>query len=401
MNLEISNFAKIKYANIMLDGLTVIAGENNTGKSTVGKLLFSLHQIFFQLDQQVLKERKNSIACALAKLPILCSLEDKNEIIDLLLNGNIKEQLHKFDIEVKDDLVEEIRQALSYSSSKLIELIVRKHLDKEFNHQYLPLASNEETVIDLSLNKKHNILKFNQCFEILNEVDLQNECFLIDQPFVINECISVLKYKPLFLRTSYMNHKAHIVYKLRQSFNKETPLIKEALLQERLEQFKTKIKNVIKGDIVEKEGKFVFMDDFTNEVVEIDNLSAGIKSFAVVLKLIKSNDITDGSMIVLDEPELHLHPKWQVEFAKLLVLLQKEFNLNIVLMTHSPYFIQAIEVYSAKYEIANRCNYYLSDLENNRVIIEDVTLEIDKIYKKLATPLLELSEELNNLIEDD
>ena len=98
---------------------------------------------------------------------------------------------------------------------------------------------------------------------------------------------------------------------------------------------------------------------------------------------------------------MHLHPKWQVEFAKLLVLLQKEFNLNIVLMTHSPYFIQAIEVYSAKYEIANRCNYYLSDLENNRVIIEDVTLEIDKIYKKLATPLLELSEELNNLIEDD
>ena len=40
MELKISNFAKIKEANIKLDGITVIAGENNTGKSTIGKILF-------------------------------------------------------------------------------------------------------------------------------------------------------------------------------------------------------------------------------------------------------------------------------------------------------------------------------------------------------------------------
>lgn len=37
MRLEIKNFAKIKEADITLDGITVIAGENNTGKSTVVK----------------------------------------------------------------------------------------------------------------------------------------------------------------------------------------------------------------------------------------------------------------------------------------------------------------------------------------------------------------------------
>jgi hypothetical protein len=31
----------IKSADILVDGLTVIAGENDTGKSTVGKILFS------------------------------------------------------------------------------------------------------------------------------------------------------------------------------------------------------------------------------------------------------------------------------------------------------------------------------------------------------------------------
>ena len=40
MNLELKNVGKIKYANVELNGITVLAGENNTGKSTVGKMLF-------------------------------------------------------------------------------------------------------------------------------------------------------------------------------------------------------------------------------------------------------------------------------------------------------------------------------------------------------------------------
>ena len=40
MKLKVNNFAKIKEADIIIDGITVIAGENNTGKSTIGKILF-------------------------------------------------------------------------------------------------------------------------------------------------------------------------------------------------------------------------------------------------------------------------------------------------------------------------------------------------------------------------
>ena len=42
MKLSVKNFAKIKDVDIIIDGITVIAGENNTGKSTVGKIVFSL-----------------------------------------------------------------------------------------------------------------------------------------------------------------------------------------------------------------------------------------------------------------------------------------------------------------------------------------------------------------------
>ena len=42
MKLELNNIGIIKKADIKIDGLTVIAGENDSGKSTVGKVLYSL-----------------------------------------------------------------------------------------------------------------------------------------------------------------------------------------------------------------------------------------------------------------------------------------------------------------------------------------------------------------------
>ena len=41
MRLHIQNINKIKEADIALNGLTVIVGENDMGKSTIGRAFFS------------------------------------------------------------------------------------------------------------------------------------------------------------------------------------------------------------------------------------------------------------------------------------------------------------------------------------------------------------------------
>ena len=61
--------------------------------------------------------------------------------------------------------------------------------------------------------------------------------------------------------------------------------------------------------------------------------------------------------------------------------------MHILLNTHSPYFLRAIEAYSAKYKIADRCKYYLSENNEQGAIIMDVTTHTEVIYKKLAKPL--------------
>ena len=71
-------------------------------------------------------------------------------------------------------------------------------------------------------------------------------------------------------------------------------------------------------------------------------------------------------------------------------MLQIEFDLHILLTTHSPYFLNAIEVFSVRYHIANKCNYYLTQADYQGVKFIDVSRDIDKIYAKLAKPLQEL-----------
>ena len=95
-------------------------------------------------------------------------------------------------------------------------------------------------------------------------------------------------------------------------------------------------------------------------------------------------------VLVLDEPEIHLHPEWQLAYAELIVLLQKKFDLTIVITTHSPYFLDAIDVFSAKHEVSDKVNYYLAENDGKVSYLKNVTDHIDAIYKKLSDPMQEL-----------
>ena len=120
------------------------------------------------------------------------------------------------------------------------------------------------------------------------------------------------------------------------------------------------------------------------------NLSTGIKSFSILRRLLQNGSIDENGIIILDEPEIHLHPEWQLKFAEIIVLVQKEFETNILLNTHSPYFLNAIEVYSQRYGIEGKCAYYLANEVDNETNIENVTNNTEKIYEKLARPLQDL-----------
>ena len=80
MELKLKNIGMINEANVKIDGLSVIAGENDTGKSTVGKALFMLlYHINHTLHIMQIKKEKGSIS-----LPVLHKTNLLEQSIDAI-----------------------------------------------------------------------------------------------------------------------------------------------------------------------------------------------------------------------------------------------------------------------------------------------------------------------------
>ena len=81
-----------------------------------------------------------------------------------------------------------------------------------------------------------------------------------------------------------------------------------------------------------------------------------------------------------------------MKYAELLVKLQKLMDLHVILTTHTPYFLQAMELYTAKENLAAKTKFYGTDAVDGKIQISDDTDCIDLIYDKLAEPFQKMED---------
>ena len=151
------------------------------------------------------------------------------------------------------------------------------------------------------------------------------------------------------------------------------------------------IKELIEGDFtVDKKSKQLHFrrNDISIPAVSV---ASGIKSFGVLLRLLQTDNISTSKMLVLDEPEIHLHPEWQINFCKFIVELVSE-GIPIVVSSHSPYFIQGLRYFAAAKGIEKEVTYYMAEQnpETNLSTFNDVTNDLNKVFTLLAAPLREI-----------
>ena len=58
--------------------------------------------------------------------------------------------------------------------------------------------------------------------------------------------------------------------------------------------------------------------------------------------LLKDLENLDGALILIDEPETSLHPKWQKKYVQFLMDVFVRLNIQFVIATHSPYILQGM-----------------------------------------------------------
>ena len=105
-----------------------------------------------------------------------------------------------------------------------------------------------------------------------------------------------------------MDHRGY----LREKLNKENNanLIDEIIASNKLDNIYRKISTVISGDIVKnKRSGLGYQRKNTDKVLDVKNLSTGFKTFAILKTLLMNGTIEYNGTIILDEPEIHLHPE--------------------------------------------------------------------------------------------
>ncbi len=416
MKLCLKNIGKIEEATVEINGITVIAGENNTGKSTIGKALYSIFNSFYVTEKQIRLERVESIEDLLDIMyrdvtNRFTSRVDTREIAEELVEYSVN---NPYDAEVLEKEIfdaicqydenfekfsgnnmiqgasQRILEVLQVSNDEVFKTVLNKKLDLEFNGQINNIFSEQDGQIDLQIKEQLISIEIsaNLVTNIKNRIDLNTEAVYLDDPFVLDA-----QNRIRFHSSYYPDHKAHLKSKL-FTLSNDRNIVNEIVTANKLEKIYQKINTICNGNIVKKgRGDWGYQRANTDKILDIKNISAGLKTFVILKRLLENGIIETNGTIILDEPEIHLHPEWQLLFAELIVLIQKEFHMHILLNTHSPYFLRAIQVYSAKYEIADQCKYYLSALKDDKAIISDVTSEIEKIYKKLSYPLQQLEDE--------
>lgn len=425
MKLKIRNINKIKTADIKLDGLTVIAGANSSGKSTVGKLLFSMVKsqanaefLNHQSKEEKLRKRveelyKRANGCfsryddaelaEILPLPIsrfiapLVELTDKEEIKQRL--GKISSWIESKDISPRikslfSQDIDNISIALGDSKAADIASEVRVFTESEFMNKICSYETKESKA-KLEYDNPNSFLSLEFADDLINQVYFEGDDYLSDATYVESPLYLHILDTLLYAAT-YQEYQTRPM----MTFRGMVPIhIKD--LANKLHA----LQMVPSGKESQSEyglselmgGRFAFDKDskvlkFFSERMDMElspiNIASGIKTLGMVQILLETQVIGNDKILIWDEPENHLHPQWQVTFAELLVKLAKR-GIPVIISTHSPYFVQGIRYFSAKHDLESFTNYYLAEEEEDSrlSVIHDVKDDLNQIFSKLAAPL--------------
>ena len=112
------------------------------------------------------------------------------------------------------------------------------------------------------------------------------------------------------------------------------------------------------------------------ELGDINSLSAGQKSIIHLIFEAYGRDDVNGGLIIIDEPEIHLHYQFQFEYLKILEKLAKEQGVQYIIVTHSEGFISNKTIGHVK-------RFSLNEERNSVVCTPDIREDQKKLIEIL------------------
>ena len=431
MKISLSNIGSIKGSSIKIGDLTVIAGENDTGKSTFGKVLYSIVKSYNTYSSEVNRSanrilmsnfkslidvvRESSRAFNPSQLTSVHSSLIKlqqaifsNKDIDLELK-NLTDSLEGsesiFATESFGGTEHSVRDLNNEVGKFYHNYIKTRHIkfdeDKycKYAHDILKsefvgrIVSKKDETSSISIDFSPSLDKRNSFNMSFNDVRVEsyklngiNNFNFRDVTFV--DSPAILQYYQALSNISIDNissfnvphHVMDVLSKLK------TSKIKNGL------DDRIKIIDSYDGEMIINDDLTQFLFKKNNEVYPSGNVASGVKAVSIIEMLYEGGNISGDTIIIIDEPETNLHPKWQVEYAKSICKLVN-MGCKFLITTHSPYMIEAFKVYSDK---EKDVVFYYSSKSDGDVKYKDTHGEVNEILECLSKPFDQIMEDSGN-----
>ena len=416
MKLILENIGMLQHAEITLHKLCVIAGENDNGKSTVGKIVFCLVKAInrYREDLQESKEfwveeKKEEIYFRLRDalrptgpevLDVLRGLrmssrqrltaEEQLAAIDesiqrVLAFADFSPQEKQEVLALRDDIQATLDQPENIKQS--IENALNKVFASEFDASLLlqgatqgriQLMENDLTLMDIVVT--------NGDVRLAGEVEpmaLKDATF-IDSPLILNNHDVLARSQTLLdmdQRRSSRLGQPYTTLHTKDLFDKlRTPVLPFDLFGKDKADLAHEIQNIIDGEIAYDRNDLDFVFRRRGASVSIKNTASGIKVFGLLQILVTNEFVAKNTVLIFDEPENHLHPKWQLKLAQLLLKLV-ENGVYVLVSSHSPYLIEALKRGVDRAGLADQARFALA--QNQCITDAD---RLSDIFSVLAEP---------------
>lgn len=421
ISFSVKNFKAIADADIKIDGITVLSGVNSSGKSTLSKLLYYIVKLALEFEETQIKrlsERWERILLSLSRLADDLQIEDNQDIVSLWRD--------KSQIAIPSILHETFFSLLKVVEKSFIEREKTKAFtDKEITRIAGVLAFPLH--IQLKKNKQYRTISelFDDIRKQISDYETQTADIIRQRPlfFFENELAFHFKEKsvPVSFREDDIpildrkNGRLNNIYSVEHVFYSDTPMaismyksgrrypwgpdtshwdfLRDIVLNsptialdEQQQQVNDHIASIISGNVSLDEAEFDRHFSYTRSTdgltIDLADSATGIKSFALLQLLLTEGLLNNKTLLILDEPEAHLHPQWIVEYARILVLLNKHLGVRSMIASHNPDMVSALRYIAEKEKMLERLHFYLAekDIHTEQYHYKNLKTDIEPIF---------------------